>query len=72
MTEDGHLLIGFIILGTKEFKMKSVRKWVDRVSLGIFAVSSLFIYATVDRFPETQMIENSGEAFVTLMLNVLF
>ncbi|WP_164503588.1 hypothetical protein [Pleionea sediminis] len=52
--------------------MKSVRKWVDRVSLGIFAVSSLFIYATVDRFPETQMIENSGEAFVTLMLNVLF
>jgi len=32
--------------------MKSVRKWVDRVSLAVFAVSSLLVIQDIESIPE--------------------
>ncbi len=46
--------------------MKSVRKWVDRVSLSIFAVSSAFILANFKSYPELAEYNSAQELMVGL------
>lgn len=51
--------------------MKSVRKWVDRISLSIFAVSSAFILANLKSYPELAEY-NSTQEIVLRLVQLLF
>jgi len=54
-------------LKTRSIKMKEVRKWISRVSLSVFLMSTLYITTHVNDFPEVAHIESKTEAFANLI-----
>lgn len=52
--------------------MKQVRRYIDRVSLAIFVVSTVFMVANLKSFPEVAHYESTSEAIIEMVCILLF
>ncbi|PWK49236.1 hypothetical protein [Pleionea mediterranea] len=52
--------------------MKQVRRYIDRVSLAVFIISTGFMLANLKSFPEVAHYESTSEAIIEMMCILLF
>ncbi len=51
--------------------MKQMKKWIDRVSLVVFAVAFSVVLANLDELPQVAHIDSTGSLFTNVLCLIL-